>query len=137
MKPQNLQVGDLSSAEGSDRGADQASTTMTTQEWPSAVEYLQQRTKPLNLVAVAFCGLGLAAAAALTLLSWSDRVPTPPPLPGIAGEPSEPAARAASEKRFSGAPCCQFFIGLESRWIRATALDAGAHRSYWLRQPQS
>ena len=92
VKPQNLQVGDLSSAEGGDPGADQASTTMTTQDRPSAVEYLQQRTKPLNLVVVAFCGLGLAAAATLTLLSWSDRVLTPPPLPGIAAEqlPNQP-----------------------------------------------
>src|SRR5215471_8526715 len=65
---------------------------MTTQDRPSAVEDLQQRTKPLNLVVVASCGLGLAAAATLTLLSWSDRVLTPPPLPGIAAEqlPNQP-----------------------------------------------
>jgi hypothetical protein len=48
VKPQNLQVGDLSSAEGGDPGADQASTTMATQERPSAVEYLRQPLKLLN-----------------------------------------------------------------------------------------
>ena len=92
VKPQNLQVGDLSSAEGGDPGADQASTTMATQERPSAVECLPQHAKPLNLVVVAFCGLGLAAAATLTLLTPSDRVLTPPPLPGIAREqlPNQP-----------------------------------------------
>ena len=83
VTPQNLQVADLSSAEGGDPGADQASTTMATQERPSAVEYLPH-AKPLNLVVVAFCGLGLAAAAMLTLLSPSERVLTPPPPLGIA-----------------------------------------------------
>jgi hypothetical protein len=103
VKPQNLQVGDLSSAEGGDPEADQASTTMTTQDRPSAVEYLQQRTKPLNLVVVAFCGLGLAAAATLTLLSWSDRVLTPPPLPGIAAEqlPNQPPGQPVK----NASPC--------------------------------
>ena len=92
VKHQNLQVGDLSSAEGGDPGADQASTTMATQDRPSAVEDLQQRTKPLNMVVAACCGLGLAAAATLTLLSLSDRVLTPPPLLGIAREqlPNQP-----------------------------------------------
>jgi hypothetical protein len=101
VKPQNLQVGDLSSSEGGDPGADQPSTTMATQERPSAVEYLQQRAKPLNLVVLAFCGLGLAAAATLTLLTPSDRVLTPPPR-GIAREqlpnqpPGQPVKSASS-----------------------------------------
>jgi hypothetical protein len=77
-KPQNLQVGDLSSAEGGDPGADQTSTTVATQGRLPAIEDLQQRTRHLNLVAVAFCGLGIAATATLALLSWSDRAPTPP-----------------------------------------------------------
>src|SRR5207302_1135962 len=42
VTPQNLQVGDLSSSEGGDPGADQACATMATQERPSAVEYLPQ-----------------------------------------------------------------------------------------------
>ena len=102
VAPQNLQVGDLSFAEGGDPAADQASTTMATQERPSAVEYLPQHAKPLNLVVVAFCGLGLAAAATLTLLKPSDRVLTPPPLPGIAREqlpnqpPGQPVKSASS-----------------------------------------
>jgi hypothetical protein len=86
VEPQNLQVGDLSPAEEGDPAADQASTTMATQDLPPAVEDLEQRTKHLNLVVVAFCGLGIAAAATLTLLSWSDRSPTSPSLPGIAHE---------------------------------------------------
>ena len=92
VKPQNLQVGDLSSAEEGDRGADEACATMATQDRLPAVEDLQQRTKHQNLVVVTFCGLGIAAAATLTLLSRSDRALTPPSLPGIAQEqlPNQP-----------------------------------------------
>jgi hypothetical protein len=46
---------------------------------------VHQRKKHLNLVLV-FSGLGIAAAAALTLLSWSERALIPSGLPGIAGE---------------------------------------------------
>jgi len=49
MKPQNLQVGDLSSAEEGDPGADEACETVATQDRLPAVEDLQQRTKHLNL----------------------------------------------------------------------------------------
>ena len=59
---------------------------MATQDRLPAVEDLQRRTKHLNLVVVTFCGLGIAAAAMLTLLSRSDRALTPPSLPGIAHE---------------------------------------------------
>src|ERR1700730_4127050 len=86
MKPQNLQVGDLSSAEEGDPGADEACATMATQDRLPAVEDLQQRTKHLNLVFVTLCGLGIAAAATLTLLSRSDPTLTPPSLPGVAHE---------------------------------------------------
>ena len=86
MKPQNLQVGDLSSAEEGDPGADEACATMATQDRLPAVEELQQRTKHLYLVFVTLCGLGIAAAATLTLLSRSDPALTPPSLPGIAHE---------------------------------------------------
>ena len=85
-KPQNLQVGDLSSAEGGDPGADQASTTMARQSRLPAIEDLQQRTKHLNPVAAAFCGLGIAATSALALLSWSDRAPTTQSVSEIAHE---------------------------------------------------
>ena len=86
MKPQNLQVGDLSSAEEGDPGADEACATMATQDRLPAVEDLQQRTKHQNLVVVTFCGLGMAALATLTLLSRSDPALTPPSLTGIAHE---------------------------------------------------
>ena len=85
-KPQNLQVGDLRSAEGGNPGADQASTTMATKGRLPATEDLQQHTKHLNLVAAAFCGLGIAATATLALLTWSDRAPTPPSVSEIAPE---------------------------------------------------
>jgi hypothetical protein len=108
-KPQNLEVGDLSSPEGGDPGVDQASTTMATHDRPSAVEYLQQHTKPLNWVVVTFCGLGLAASAALTLSSGSDRARTPPPPPGIAREqaPNRPPGqlvKSASPERPAANP---------------------------------
>ena len=85
-QPQNLQVGDLSSAEGDDPGADQASTTMAAQGQLPAIEDLQQRAKHLNLVAAAFFGLAIAATATLALLSWSDRAPSPPLVSEIAHE---------------------------------------------------
>ena len=62
MKPQKLQVGDLSSAEEGDPGADEACATMARQDRLPAVEDFQQRTKRLNLVVVTFCGLGDADA---------------------------------------------------------------------------
>jgi hypothetical protein len=77
-KPQSLHVEDLSSAEGGDPGADQASTTMATQGPLPAIEDLQQRTKHLNLVAAALRGLGIGATATLALFLWSDRAPSPP-----------------------------------------------------------
>ena len=94
-KIRNLRVGDLDAAEEVDPGADQASTTMAAKDRLPAAEDPQHRTTHLNLVVVAFCGLGIAAVAALTLLSWSQRALTPPALPGIArGQlPNQPAAQ--------------------------------------------
>src|SRR5437899_11815731 len=86
IKPQNLQGGDLRSAEEGDPGADEACATMAPRDLLPAVEDRQQRTKHQNLVFVTFCGLGIAAAATLTLLSRSDPALTPPSLPGIAHE---------------------------------------------------
>jgi hypothetical protein len=84
-KRRNVQVGDLSPAEEVGSGADQAGTTTATPDTPPAAEDAHQRRKHLNPV-LAYYGLGIAAAAALTLLSWSERALTPPALPGIAGE---------------------------------------------------
>ena len=86
VNARNLQVGDLSSAEEGDPGADQASTTMATQGRLPAVEDLQQCTKHPNLAAAAFCGLGIATMATLALLSWSDGAPTPRSVSGITHE---------------------------------------------------
>jgi hypothetical protein len=92
---QNLRIGDLSPAEEVNLEPDQSSTTMATQDRPPAAEDPQQRKKHLN-VAVAFFGIGIAAAGALALLSWQERVP-PPSMLGIVHEqpPKQPAAPAA------------------------------------------
>ena len=89
---QNLRVEDLSPFEEVDPEVDQSSTTTATPERPPAAEDPQQRKKYLNLV-VAFYGLGIAAAGALALLSWSEGTLTPPPIPGIADE-HQPAKSA-------------------------------------------
>src|SRR5215467_12960740 len=81
----NLRVEDLSHPEGVDPEVDQSSTTTTTQERPLAPENPHQRKKYLNL-AVAFYGLGIAAASAPVLLSWSEGTLTPAPVPGVAHE---------------------------------------------------
>jgi hypothetical protein len=84
-KLRNVQVGDLNPAEEVGPGADHASTTTAAPNRLLAAEDAHQRRKHPNLVLV-FCGLGITAAAALTLLSWSERAFTPSGLPGIAGE---------------------------------------------------
>jgi hypothetical protein len=84
-KLRNVQVGDVSPAKEADSGADQASTTNATANRLAAAEDAHQRRKHLNPL-LAFYGLGIAATAAVTLLSWSERALTPPDAPGIAGE---------------------------------------------------
>jgi hypothetical protein len=85
-KLRNVQVGDSSPAEEVASGTDQgASTASATANRLPAAEDAHQRRKHLNPV-VAFYGLGVAAAAALALLSWSERALAPIALPGIAGE---------------------------------------------------
>lgn len=84
-KLRNVQVGDFSPAKEVGSGADQASTTTATPNRLPAAEDALQRRRHLNPV-LAFYGLGIAATAALTLLSWSERALTPPALPGIAEE---------------------------------------------------
>src|SRR5262245_29691355 len=86
VKPQNLQVGDLNSAEERDPGADEACATLATEDRFPAAGYPQQRTKLQNLVVVTFCGLGIMALTTLTLLSRSDPALIPPSPTGIAHE---------------------------------------------------
>ena len=92
---QNLRIGDLRPAKEVNLEPDQSSTTMATQDPPPAAEDPQQRRKHLNL-AVAFFGIGIAAAGALALLSWRESV-SPPPMLGIGHEqpPEQSAAPAA------------------------------------------
>jgi hypothetical protein len=84
-KLRDVQVGDSNPAEEVGSGADQASTTTATPNRLPAAEDAHQRRKHLNPV-LALYGLGIAAAAALTLLSWSERALILPALPGVAGE---------------------------------------------------
>jgi len=81
----NLRVEDQSPPEEVDLEVDQSSTITASQDRPPAAEDPQQRKKYLNL-AVAFYGLGIAAAGALVLLSWSEGTLTPAPMPGVAHE---------------------------------------------------
>jgi hypothetical protein len=120
-KLRNVQVGDSSPAEEVSCGADQASTATATPNRLPAAEDAHQRRKHLNLV-LAIYGLGIAAAAALTLLntSWSERALTPPGLPGIAGEQlpnPQPAqlVKSASPTLAANAPPDQSSGGAERR----------------------
>ena len=92
---QDLRIEDLRPAEEVNLEPDQSSTTIATQDLPPAAEDPLQRKKHLNS-AVAWFGIGMAAAGALALLSWRESVP-PPPMLGIAHEqpPKELAAPAA------------------------------------------
>ena len=63
---QTVQIEDLRPAEEVNPEPDQSSTSMPTQDQPPAAEDPQQRRKHLNL-AVAFFGIGIAAAGALAL----------------------------------------------------------------------
>ena len=96
---QTVQIEELRPAEEVNPEPDQSSTTMPTQDWPPAAEDPQQRMKHLNL-AVAFFGIGIAAAGALALWSWWESVPLPP-TPRIAQEEfskqsATPAAKSDS-----------------------------------------
>jgi hypothetical protein len=116
-KPQNEQVGDLGPAEEVCSGADQASATTAAPNRLPAAEDAHQRRKHLNPV-LAYYGLGIAAAAALTFLSWSERAPTPSAPPGIAGEqPPNPRpaqlVKSASPALAANAPPDQSSGGAE------------------------
>ena len=84
-KRRNVQVGDSNPVEDVGSGVDQAGATIASPNRLPAAEDAQQRNKRLSPV-LAFYGLGIAAAAALTVLSWSERTLKPPGLPAIAGE---------------------------------------------------
>jgi hypothetical protein len=118
----DVQVGDFSPAEEVASGADQASTTNATPNRLPAAEDAHQRRKQLNPV-LAFYGLGIAAAAALTLLSWSERALAPPALPGIVGEQlpnAEPAqlVKSASPALAANAPPDQSSGGTERQPLK-------------------
>jgi hypothetical protein len=96
---QTVRIEDLRPAEEVNPELDQSTTTMPTQDRPPAAEDPQQRKKHLNL-AVAFFGIGIAAAGALALWSWRESVPLPP-TPRIAQEEfskqsATPAAKSDS-----------------------------------------
>src|SRR5215831_19762728 len=92
---QTVQIEDSRPPEEVNPEPDHSSATLPTHDRPSAAEDPQQRRKHLNL-AVAFFGIGIAAAGALVLWSWRESVPLPP-TPGIAQAqlPKQSAAPAA------------------------------------------
>jgi hypothetical protein len=93
---QTVQIEDLPPAEEVNPEPDQSSTTMPGQDRPPAAEDPQQRKEHLNL-AVAFFGIGIAAAGALALWSWRESVLLPP-TPGVAQEQfSEQSAAPAAK----------------------------------------
>ena len=96
-----VQIEDLRPAEEVNPEPDQSSTTMPTQDRPPAAEDPQQRRKHLNL-AVAFFGIGIAAAGALALWSWRESVPLPP-TPRIAQEEFSKQSAAPAAKSDSPA----------------------------------
>jgi hypothetical protein len=110
----NAQVGELSPAEEVGSGANQASATTAMPNTLPAAEDAHQRRKHLKPV-LAFYGLGIAAAAALTFLSWSERPLTPPAPPGIAGEqpPTQQPVKSASPVLAASAPPDQSSGGAE------------------------
>lgn len=81
-KLRNVRVGDSNPAGEVRPGFDHASTTTDSPNRLLAAEEAHQRRKNL----LVFYGLGIAAAAAMMLLSWSERALTPSGRPGIAGE---------------------------------------------------
>ena len=99
---QTVQIEDLRPAEEVNPGPDQSSTIMPTQNRPPAAEDPQQRRKHLNL-AVAFFGIGIAAAGALALWSWRESVPLSP-TPGIAQEQFSKQSAAPAAKSDSPEP---------------------------------
>ena len=120
-----MRIGDLSPAAEVNVEPYQSSTTVAPQDRPPASEHPQQRKEHLNS-AVAFFGIGIAAAGALALLSWSESVL--PPMLRIAHEqPPKQWAAPSAEKRFSScAADRQASTRPEPRWSRATALHVGA-----------
>src|SRR6516225_4291968 len=99
---QTVQMKDLRPAEEVNPEPDQSSTTVPTQDRPPAAEDPQQRREHLNS-AVAFFGIGIAAAGALALWSWRESVLLPP-TPGVAQEQFSEQSAAPAAKSDSPAP---------------------------------
>jgi hypothetical protein len=74
---QTVQIEYLRPAEEDNPEPDQSSTAIPTQDRPPVAEDPQQLRRHLNL-AVAFFGIGIAAAGALALWSWWESVPVSP-----------------------------------------------------------
>jgi len=98
---QTVQIEALRPAEEVNPESGQSSTTMPTQDRPPAAKDPQQGRKHLNL-AVAFFGIGIAAAGALALWLLRESVPLPP-TPGIAQEQFSKQSAAPAAKSDSAA----------------------------------
>ena len=106
---------ELHSGEEANSKPDQADASVAEQDRFPIAQDPKQRPKHLNQAALRFCGLGIAAAAALTVLSWSESMPVPPSGQRIVYEqlPNElraplvmdaSAARPASNSSSDGSP---------------------------------
>jgi hypothetical protein len=98
---QTVQIEDLHPAEEVNPEPDQPNTATPTQDRPPAADDPQQRRKHLNS-AVAFFGIGIAAASALALWSWWGSAPIPP-TPRIAQEEFSTQSAAPAAKSDSPA----------------------------------
>jgi hypothetical protein len=85
VQSQSMRVGDLNPNAEVDHEPNQPSSTVAAQDHTPAAENLQQRGKHGTL-AVAYYGVGIAAAGALAVLSWRESALTPPPPLGIPHE---------------------------------------------------
>jgi hypothetical protein len=119
-KRPNVQVEHSNSVEDIGSGVDEAGTTIPSPNRLPAAEDARQSNKPLSPV-LAFYGLGLAAAAALTVLSWSESALKPPGPPEIAGEqrpnpqPAQLAKSAPPERLVVDPTSDRSSLGLERR----------------------
>jgi hypothetical protein len=93
-------IPDLRSVEAPRSRADRANADTAGPDQLVAPPVPRHRSKHLNRAALRFCGLAVAAAAALTLLSWSELAPPRPSGPEIAQR--QPSAQPATAPVDSG-----------------------------------
>ncbi|MGH7065538.1 MAG: hypothetical protein ACREET_15790 [Stellaceae bacterium] len=92
-------VAGMGTMKDADPGMNKADAAAATQRASPAAADPREQAKRLNRSAIAFFGLGIAAAAMLALLSWSERAPRGPAPPAVARQQApvrQPAPLATS-----------------------------------------